>query len=336
MKKLSTLLILLILLVGGAWLLLRYSPETLQHLPIPGLQKEKVAHTKPSTSNEYQIWRDSLEYTDQLIRDEVDPKRIGMLKERQTYFWKRLQSVRNHMQSSQTAIDPLREKPKSDQDLVRFLTKVLTITAIALFFLIAILYLFLHRRKAALTRKLETLQQDTRFSGARAGNLNEAPPTPRAPRTAPLAGHRPAPNSLPPTVDLDLSALQFEEQDLHKQSNHSNTQSLPTSGLRPTAKQRVTMALQGLAEALGTLRSDPTEQKPAGQKGHHAGKAPSPNVFRPTQANTLFTPTRFEQEKDDSTEVVKLYRRGFTPSEIARRLRVPQDKVEMIIRLHRD
>lgn len=334
MKKLTALLFLLILLVGGAWLLLRFSPETLQHLPIPGLQKGKPEATKPSSGIEYQLWRDSLEYTDQQIRDEVDPKRIGMLKERQTYFWKRLQSVRNNLQSSQAAIDPLREKPKSDQDLIRFLTKVLTITAIALLFLIFILYVFLHRRKAALTRKLDTLQQDTRFSGARAGNINEAPPSPRAPRAAPLSGKRPSPNTLPPTVDLDLSSLQFEEQ--NTQANHPHTQSLPTHGLRPTAKQRVTMALQGLAEALGTLRSDPTEQKPAGQKGHHAGKTPSPNVFRPTQANTLFTPTRFEQEKDDSNEVVKLYRRGFTPSEIARRLRIPQDKVEMIIRLHRD
>ena len=51
---------------------------------------------------------------------------------------------------------------------------------------------------------------------------------------------------------------------------------------------------------------------------------------------SILKPTRFEEEDAQRGDILKLARRGFTSSEIARRLKVPQDQVEVVIRMQRD
>jgi preprotein translocase subunit SecG len=46
--------------------------------------------------------------------------------------------------------------------------------------------------------------------------------------------------------------------------------------------------------------------------------------------------SRFEEEAEQKESVLKLARRGYTSSEIARRLRMAQDQVELIVRLNRE
>lgn len=326
MKKLTLLLFMLILLTGGAWLTLKYAPDAVSKVPF--LQSYLVSKPTPLTVSptQYLLWRDSLDQTDLLIRQETDPQRIKMLKDRQSYFWNQLQAVRKQLQANQnlaTSNQNKKSTTNNDKDFINFLIKVLSITAIVLLGLIIFLYLLLKRKKAVLTKHIETIQEDPRFKGVHSG-LNTPTARKKMPSTAKPLGAQ-SPNNIPPTRALDLSNFDLD------------AESPPThQGLRPTAKQRVTMALQGLAEALGTLKSDPT-QKPIGvpRPGNH-NKVPSPHIFKPTQANTIFSPSKHEQDSDDSNEVLKLSRRGFTPSEIARRLRIPQDKVEMIVRLHRE
>ena len=45
---------------------------------------------------------------------------------------------------------------------------------------------------------------------------------------------------------------------------------------------------------------------------------------------------RYDTEKKEKADVVRLARRGYTSSEISRRLRIPQDQVEFIIRMERE
>lgn len=55
-------------------------------------------------------------------------------------------------------------------------------------------------------------------------------------------------------------------------------------------------------------------------------------------AEEIFPSTlnRFDQEDKDKSDVLKLARRGYTSSEIARRLKISQDQVDFIIKLQRE
>jgi DNA-binding NarL/FixJ family response regulator len=110
--------------------------------------------------------------------------------------------------------------------------------------------------------------------------------------------------------------------------------------LRPTARQRITSALHGLAETLSQLKSDnpnnATERQQGTRQEHDKARVRSQNIIRNTQTQPILTTSRFEKEREENTEILKLARRGFTSSEIARRLRVAQDQVETVIRLHRE
>lgn len=284
---------------------------------------------------EYLSWRDSLDRIDLQVRTEQDPRILRTLKDRQQYFWKKLQSARQAIPSPapEPVVAPAAKiaKPGPDEDLVKFLSKVLTITAAVLVILIGVLLFFLKRRREVLTRHLEAIREDDRFQGARAGMLDVEPQKhanriPKSTRTS-------SPNSLPDTAALNLGQLAAT---LAPPELHASREGSP---LRPTAKQRVTTALKGLAEALSALKEEGT---PTGTKQDVAradqekSRVRSPNILRPTVASQVLAPSRFEREQEENSEVLKLARRGFTSSEIARRLRIPQDQVETVVRMHRD
>jgi len=333
LKKLTILLLLLTVLSGGAWLLLKYSPASLSFLqtkaPAPQIQ---VAKASPS---EYLQWRDSLDQMDLLIRTEQDPLLLKTHKERQRYFWNKLQSVRNTLVTVDSTQTNKATTSPTDDGLVKFLSKVLTATALILLALILLLLMLLRRKKVALTKHLDALKEDQRFQGNRSGEVNDDS-TPRAPiRRAPrvAAAYAASPNRMPETSSLDLSPNEPAMPDA--------MESRAGAALRPTARQRVTHALRGLAEALNALKSEtgdgtpnPTTQDPTRGDATRA-KVRSQNG-RSTQASQVLAPTRYEREREENAEIVKLSRRGFTPSEIARRLRVPQDQVETVVRMSRD
>lgn len=344
LKKLTVLLIVFTMLLGGAWLTLRFAPEWIPALP--SLQSKTIepqgAPAASASPAEYLSWRDSVDAIDLLIRSEQDPRILRSLKERQQYFWKKLQSAR------QSIPPPLPEPlpavaastpttiAVADEGLVKFLSKVLTITAAVLVILIGILLLLLKRRKDVLTRHLEAIREDDRFQGARSGVLDNEPQRhiTRLPKNARTS----SPNAVPDTKNLDLGELAASL------TGRSIPPQAPRDGspLRPTAKQRVTTALKGLAEALSALKEDGTTPTSASDKQDESrtdlekSRVRSPNILRPTVANQVFATTRFEREQEEITEILKLARRGFTSSEIARRLRIPQDQVETVVRMHRD
>lgn len=64
----------------------------------------------------------------------------------------------------------------------------------------------------------------------------------------------------------------------------------------------------------------------------------TPQFRPPVNSEEIFPSSlnRFDQEDKQKSDVIKLARRGYTSSEIARRLKLSQDQVEFIIRLQRE
>jgi len=333
--------------------MLRFRPDTIAKVPFLAQYVQQFKPVTPvyaPSPVEYLSWRDSLDRIDLQIRAEQDPLLQRSLKERQKYFWNRLNSAR-------ATIIPLPADPviqtvnashtPAADNLVRYLGKVLTIAAVVLGAVILFLLYLLRRKRSALTKHLTALQEDDRFSGARSGMVD--PDKPRTPLKMPSTKHRPSPNSFPATGPLDLNALaqQITAQAQARKTQGNKTVKSPPPAhpqqdgsyvLRPTARQRVTSALKGLADTLNQLKSDNPDNATTRQQGTRSerdkARVPSQNIIRNTQAQQIFAPTRFEKEREDNTEILKLARRGFTSSEIARRLRVAQDQVETVIRLH--
>ncbi|MBR3073665.1 MAG: hypothetical protein IKG78_17990 [Fibrobacter sp.] len=92
--------------------------------------------------------------------------------------------------------------------------------------------------------------------------------------------------------------------------------------LRPTARERITSAMQSLSDVLHhdrTKVSLPKEQTP-----------PKPEVAAP--AASPLEMNRFDRESSVNSKILQMSRRGFPASAIASKLRIPQAKVEAVIK----
>ena len=65
-------------------------------------------------------------------------------------------------------------------------------------------------------------------------------------------------------------------------------------------------------------------------------RAQSRNTLNGSSGNNPLDITRFDQERSDKERVLQLMRRGYTNSEIARRMQISQEQVDTIIREIRD
>jgi hypothetical protein len=378
LKILTYLLVLLILLSGGFYGVTRFKPEW---NPLKGLQfgGPQVVAMKTADPATYQNLRDSIDALDLAIRTETDPRLLKGLKDRQEYFWQRLASTRTALTPAPVT-DTLKSQQSEEQEfggLVQTLTKVLAITAGGLLVVIIALMLMLRRRKVEMTRKLEALKSDERFKSPRGGFQEAADPTlvrarRRDNQDATFAGTN-LPNVQPrtPSPTLAQAAAQTlartaaqttlrtgaqpviqtgaqpaipPEYDSHFEPDYDHTvAATQASNLRPTARQRVTNAIKGLAEALAALKAPSAAPERATRARM---RVTSQNSTRYTQSMDATHPglpdphpleaTRFDREREEKGDIVKLARRGYTSSEIARRLRIPQDQVETVIRLQRE
>ena len=94
--------------------------------------------------------------------------------------------------------------------------------------------------------------------------------------------------------------------------------------LRPTARERITSAMQSLSDVLHhdrTKVSHAKEQTP-----------PRPEVAAPAPAASPLEMNRFDRESSVNSKILQMSRRGFPASAIASKLRIPQAKVEAVIK----
>lgn len=100
--------------------------------------------------------------------------------------------------------------------------------------------------------------------------------------------------------------------------------------LRPTAKQRITTALQSLSSALTRPKGIPRDQT------MHL-RTQSRNTIDMTVLNkNALDVTRFDKEQADLTTVKKLKSQGFTPGMIAKKMNISQDEAKTLITKVRD
>lgn len=202
---------------------------------------------------------------------------------------------------------------------------------IALIVILGGVLLFLRNRQEAITQQLEKIREDNRFKTPKSGFPDD--PT--------YVGRTRVHRSIIDDVKgqestATVSGKQPKTEQTQMDFEFENAQGeVERPVLRPTARERITSAMQALSDTLAGLRTP---------KGVHRDPD-KVNKFRAQSHNTVQTETvspnplemtRFDQEKVDKEKILQLNRRGYTSSEIARRTNLPENQVETVIRIKRE
>lgn len=206
-----------------------------------------------------------------------------------------------------------------------------TITLVVIICILGMVVLLLKKKRDAITRQMEQIRAEQRFK-------------------APKGGFQEDPTFLNRTRvrrSIIDDAKAFAEEEKQKMSEVSpndiafeDENGLPENkimaygpddkpALRPTAKERITTAMQSLSDALVRPKGMTREKT-------MRVRAQSRNTLNGSSENNPLDITRFDQERSDKERVLQLMRRGYTNSEIARRMQISQEQVDTIIREIRD
>lgn len=206
-----------------------------------------------------------------------------------------------------------------------------TITLVVIICILGMVVLLLKKKREAITRQMEQIRAEQRFK-------------------APKGGFQEDPTFLNRTRvrrSIIDDAKAFAEEEKQKMSEVSpndiafeDENGLPENkimaygpddkpALRPTAKERITTAMQSLSDALVRPKGMTREKT-------MRVRAQSRNTLNGSSGNNPLDITRFDQERSDKERVLQLMRRGYTNSEIARRMQISQEQVDTIIREIRD
>lgn len=202
---------------------------------------------------------------------------------------------------------------------------------IALIVIGGVVFFILRNRQEAITRQLEQIRKDNRFKTPK-GGLDDPTFVDRT------RVHRRSIIDDAKQSDETLASSQQESTlvttDDVEFENAKGEVEHPV--LRPTAKQRITKAMQSLSDTLAGLavpkgiHRDPDKVQNVRAQSHNTMKGtaiPKPNPLEMT---------RFDRERQDKERVIQLNRRGYTPAEIARRTQLSEEQVETVIRVKRE
>ena len=220
-----------------------------------------------------------------------------------------------------------------------------------------VLVFVLGHGKKELTQKLAAITGRHRFKEPKNGFENDptlVPPRPRPQRRSiiddatefaerqkrvaevklPSAPGEPAPSEPAASeafadAEPPVSKVAFEDENGIPE-NKILTSDLERPHLRPTAKERITSAMQSLSDVLRSPRGMTREQTMKIRAQSHnitggpQGGAPAPR--------TPLSTSRFDREFTEKTKILQMTRRGFPASAIASQLRIPQEYVETVIK----
>jgi hypothetical protein len=199
---------------------------------------------------------------------------------------------------------------------------------IAVIIVCVILLIALGHRKKVLTRKMEALKAEQRFKEPKNGFEND--PTILVPRPHPqkksiideVVGE---PTIMPERAPEQKIAFEDENGVPENKILSEDLDGKPT--LRPTAKERITSAMQSLSDVLRAPRGVARDRtmKIRAQSHNTTG---DPNLQK---SNPLKT-SRFDREFTAKSKILQMSRRGFPASAIATQLGISQDQVESVIR----
>lgn len=208
--------------------------------------------------------------------------------------------------------------------------------AVAIVLCVVILVLILKRRQDVITRRLEAVKAE-RFKEPKDGFDDAA---------TLIARPRPQKRSI--IEDAEAYAAQKRETLAQQATEHTTDTDqkvafedengvpenkiltgLPGSKptLRPTAKERITSAMQSLSDVLRAPRGL-SRERTMRLRAQSRNVTGDPRLMgsSPLEIN------RFDRENSEKNKILQLSRRGVPASSIASRMKLPQDKVEAIIR----
>ena len=236
-------------------------------------------------------------------------------------------SIRSELESSWETLNEMRNVPApapsnnpfgvSNETMVWIACGVLAVI------LCIILLAFLAHRKKVLTLQMEAVKAEQRFKEPKEG-LDDATVVTRP---------RPKKRSIIDEVEnaaagQDLPKMEFENEHGVPENKIMTTDlDAPRPQLRPTAKERITSAMQSLSDVLRSPRGvtrDKTMKVRA--QSHNTTGDPTLQTKSPLQTS------RFDRELTEKTKIMQMSRRGFPASAIASQLKIPQEQVEAVIK----
>ena len=224
------------------------------------------------------------------------------------------------------------ESPSSTSDIVKWIVGGILAIGVC----VAILVLVLRKRQEIITRRMEAIKAE-RFKEPKAV-LDDAtiPPRPRREKRSIIADAEAYAAQKRETLAQEAAAKQAPKPEEEPKVEFEDENGVPENKiltgipdnkptLRPTAKERITSAMQNLSDVLRAPRGLSRERtmKLRAQSRNLTG---DPNLKSPLEI------TRFDRESNEKTKILQMSRRGFPASAIASSLKISQEKVEAVIK----
>jgi hypothetical protein len=281
---------------------------------------------------------DSLEQA--LWNSRTTPDRQVAIRLQLDSAWEQLSAMRSAPEQSPEEVSTVGGVPLSF-DTLKWVIGGIAAIAIC----VVVLVLILRKRQEIITRRMEAVKAE-RFKETKAG-LDDAtiPPRPRREkrsiiadveayaaaqqkREAEAAMQSVAPAAAPAAPNgTPEPKIAFEDENGVPENKilTAALDSKPT--LRPTAKERITSAMQNLSDVLRAPRGLSRERtmKLRAQSRNMTG---DPNL----QVKSPLEITRFDRESNEKVKILQMSRRGFPASAIASSLKISQEKVEAVIK----
>ena len=200
--------------------------------------------------------------------------------------------------------------------------------AVAVIVCVILLIAVVAHRKKVMTMKMEALKAEQRFKEPKDGLDDETIARPRPQKRSIIdevneyAAREAAPEK------QALPKVAFEDENGVPENKIMTTDlDAPRPQLRPTAKERITSAMQSLSDVLRTPRGVTRERTmKIRAQSHNMTGDPS------HQAKSPLKTSRFDREFTEKAKIMQMSRRGFPASAIATQLKIPQDQVEAVIK----
>jgi hypothetical protein len=272
-----------------------------------GSSKEKTSRLLV----EYNGLIDSLSSTEQKIRSSSKPELISLHKDRLILFKSRIKKLRTELSSvletkgelSTSNTDTQSASEEANAEMPQILYAVVGATAIVLLIAIIILVVLIKRKSA-----------------------KTASPKPAAKENKIKFEFAPRNTGIDDLAHLDIP----EPIAVEKQKSSPST-------VANTSKEAQMKEL----EAFFAQKNEKDYSGDFGQTQELEALFPNVAETKPAVDDSLkelypSTLKKMEKEDKEKSDILKLARRGYTSSDIARRLRLSQDQVELFLRMHRD
>lgn len=272
-------------------------------------------------------------------------------------LWNILNAFQNPSSVSDERVATAATSSKKEKKESEFYFWIFVVVLLTIVLLVLIVFI-LRKKQDAITRQMEQIREGQRFKSPKGGfqEGSEFMTRTRVRRSiveeaatiAESEGRIPAEKTIPKDFLFE------DENGVPENKILSESQNNPDNlKLRPTARDRITSAMQSLSEVL--LKSPKGVSR---EKNTMKVRVQSRNTIETTLFSsddtleehrtiieedfTIEKPgsplelTRFDKEREDKEKIHQMMRRGYTSSEIARRMQMEQEQVETMIRIKRE